>query len=607
MKAKKAAMPKRVEPAKRALVGPVEARPRGRSARGARQIRRTNVALECGWGKVIIAHTFETPENLARAVQAERPGSRNIAIYVRDPHVVLAQAPQQLFLDPSHTLRLRLDRFDEPAHAGSGWRIRPFGRQGDASAVNRVFRARRMVPADPGFLWRYRESPNLRYLISEDERSGAVLGVVAGIDHVHAFGDPEGGSSLWSLAVDPGAPHPGIGRALVCALAAQFRTLERRYMDLSVMHTNAEAIALYEQLGFERVAVFSIKCKNAINEPLFTGPAPQDEALNVYARVIVDEARRRGMRVDILDHEAGYFRLTLGGRSITCRESLSQLTTAVAMSRCQDKRVTRRILVAAGLAMPEQRSADGSADDLAFLRTHRAVVVKPADGEQGHGISVDVRDVRGLREAVAQARRFDSDVLIERYCAGDDLRIIVIGYDVVAAALRKPPAIRGDGEHSVRALIKKLSRRRAAATHGESRIPLDAETERCVRLAGHALDEVLAQGVQLAVRKTANLHTGGTLHDVTDPLHPELRRVAVEAARALEIPVTGLDLLVTAPNQPEYVIVEANERPGLANHEPQPTVERFLDFLFPSSASPVARVALRATQATIGRPWPTER
>ena len=32
------------------------------------------------------------------------------------------------------------------------------------------------------------------------------------------------------------------------------------------------------------------------------------------------------------------------------------------------------------------------------------------------------------------------------------------------------------------------------------------------------------------------------------------------------------------------VIIEANERPGLANHEPQPTAERFIDLLFPSTA-----------------------
>ena len=65
---------------------------------------------------------------------------------------------------------------------------------------------------------------------------------------------------------------------------------------------------------------------------------------------------------------------------------------------------------------------------------------------------------------------------------------------------------------------------------------------------------------------------------------PTLRQAAVDAAAALEIPVTGLDLMVSDPQRDEYVIIEANERPGLANHEPQPTAERFVDLLFPSTA-----------------------
>ena len=45
--------------------------------------------------------------------------------------------------------------------------------------------------------------------------------------------------------------------------------------------------------------------------------------------------------------------------------------------------------------------------------------------------------------------------------------------------------------------------------------------------------------------------------------------------------VTGIDLLVPDVTAEEYVFVEANERPGLANHEPQPTAQAFVDFLFP--------------------------
>jgi D-alanine-D-alanine ligase-like ATP-grasp enzyme len=104
-----------------------------------------------------------------------------------------------------------------------------------------------------------------------------------------------------------------------------------------------------------------------------------------------------------------------------------------------------------------------------------------------------------------------------------------------------------------------------------------------VRAAGHTMDTVLPAGTVLPVRKTANLHTGGTIHDVTDQLHPALREVAERAARALEIPVVGFDFMVPDLGGTDYAIIEANERPGLANHEPQPTAERFIDLLFPQT------------------------
>ncbi len=92
-------------------------------------------------------------------------------------------------------------------------------------------------------------------------------------------------------------------------------------------------------------------------------------------------------------------------------------------------------------------------------------------------------------------------------------------------------------------------------------------------------------GEVLAVRKTANLHTGGTIHDVTENLHPHLCVEAERAAEVLDIPVVGFDFLVPDVSEPDYVIIEANERPGLANHEPQPTAERFIDLLFPQTRS----------------------
>jgi GNAT-family acetyltransferase (TIGR03103 family) len=545
----------------------------------------SDVVLPCGWGRLIFAHTFEDSHAVAATLRAEEEGHRDIAFYVRDPHVVVGLAPQELFLDPSHTYRLWLSTYRPPKAQPRGFTVRKLRTKADAEAVNRIYASRGMVTTTPrSFLWEHRRSKALVYLVAEDRDTGDVIGTVTGVDHVHAFDDPDNGSSLWCLAVDPQAAHPGIGQTLTLRLAEHFVAQGRAFMDLSVMHDNQEAIALYEKLGFQRTPVFCVKHKNPINEPLFV-PEQTAADQNPYAQIIIDEARRRGIAVEMLDDQLAYFRLTLGGRSVTCRESLTELTSAVAFCRCDDKRLSHRVMGGAGLRVPAQREAASDVENAEFLSQHGRVVVKPARGEQGAGVSVDVRSPGELADAVEAARRECTDVVLEEYVEGQDLRVIVIGNEMVAAAVRRPPQVTGTGRHTVSELIEKYNRRRMAATGGKSKVPEDEETKRCVRAAGHELDGVPAAGETVTVRKAANLHTGGTIHDVTDQVHPALVEASVAAAQALEIPVVGLDLAVPDVDGPDYAIIEANERPGLANHEPQPTAKRFIDLLFPQTAA----------------------
>lgn len=542
-----------------------------------------NATVDCGWGRLIFAHTFASNAELAEAIRDEAEGRRNLALYLRDPHVVLAMAPQELFLDPSHTYRLWLSRYRPGRNLPSGFVVRRLQTQADAQAVSRLLDTRDMVSPGAEFIWSKRSSRSLQCFVAEEKASGQIVGTVSGVDHAAAFSDPENGSSLWALAVDPQARQPGVGRALVSHIADHFCARGRSYMDLSVMHDNAAVIRLYEDLGFERIPVFCIKKKNAINEPLYVGRSVE-EGLNPYADIIVREARRRGIGVEVLDADNGYFALSHGGRRITCRESLTELCTAIAMSRCDNKLVTHRVLASEGLNVPRQQAAEGAEGNRRFVGECGAVVVKPARGEQGQGISVNLTDPDEVEAAVEEAAGVGGEVVLEEYVGGQDLRIVVIDYKVVAAAVRRPATVLGTGRHTIEQLISKQSRRRAAATGGEAKIPLDESTRRCLARQGLELGAVPESGREVQVRDTANLHTGGTLHDVTSVLHGTLRAAAERAARALAIPVVGLDLIVEAPNSQEYVIIEANERPGLANHEPQPTAERFVDLLFPETA-----------------------
>ncbi|WP_114954369.1 N-acetylglutaminylglutamine synthetase [Sphingosinicella terrae] len=554
---------------------------------------RPDSLVDCGWGRILFSQTYRDVGRLVSDLRAEGPEQRDIAMYVSDPHVLLAAAPTELFLDPSHTYRLNLATYRGAQHRPSGFLVRRMVPDTDADAVNRLYSLHRMVEVRPEFFERHAaDARQLTYFVAEDEESGAVIGTVTGIDHAVAFDDPERGSSLWTLAVDPQTPHPGVGEALIRWLAEHYIARGAGYMDLSVLHDNRGAIALYEKLGFQRLPLFAVKRRNVINERLFAGHDPA-KAMNPYARIIINEARRRSIGVEVIDAEGGLFELRSGGRTVRCRESLCDLTSAVALSICDDKAVTRRIVQAAGVSVPEEVEADDLDAVRAMLEKHGSLVVKPARGEQGRGVAVDLDTMESVERAIAGARQHCDRVLVESFHRGEDLRLVIIGFKLVAAAIRRPAEVVGNGRDTVRQLIERQSRRRAAATGGESRIPLDAETERCVATAGYGFDDVAEPGRAFFVRKAANLHTGGTIHDVTSLVHPRLVEAAIQVARAIDIPVVGVDFIVAKPNEPDYVFIEANERPGLANHEPQPTAERFIDLLFPLSMPASARSARR--------------
>ncbi|MFB9174591.1 N-acetylglutaminylglutamine synthetase [Roseibium salinum] len=550
-----------------------------------------NRYINCGWGRLVFANTYHDTEKLVEVLRDEGPDRRDIAFYVRDPHVLVGSAPQELFLDPSHTFRLDLATYRPARSRRKGFTVRRLSSRSDAEAINELYITRGMVPVPPEFFWSELDPRTMTVLVAEEDDSGLIVGTAMGVDHNRATDGADHGGSLWCLAVSPQARFPGIGEALVRRMAEVFKGKGIPHLDLSVLHDNDLAIGLYEKLGFERVPYFTVKRKNTFNEALFAGPAVEDK-LNPYATIIVNEARRRGILAEIIDAEGGFFRLSYGGRSIACRESLSEFTSAVAMSLCDDKAATRRIVKRASVEVPDQIKADSPDEVAAFLEKHGSVVVKPARGEQGKGIAIDLTTLDEVMAAIDVAKTYSSDVLIEEFVTGQDLRLVVIDYKVVATALRKPAEVTGNGRATIQELIDNQSRRRSAATGGESKILVDDEVRRCVSASGFELDDVLPEGRKLPVRRTANLHTGGTIHDVTGETHHTLIDAAIKAARAIEIPVTGIDLMVKDPRQPEYRFIEANERPGLANHEPQPTAERFIDFLFPLSVPQSVRTSL---------------
>ena len=85
---------------------------------------KNNVVIECGWGRLIFAHTIKSSKKIAELLREEEDGKRDLALYVREPQVVVANDPQGLFIDPSYTYRLSLKDYKAPRKKKGPFSIR---------------------------------------------------------------------------------------------------------------------------------------------------------------------------------------------------------------------------------------------------------------------------------------------------------------------------------------------------------------------------------------------------------------------------------------------------------------------------------------------------
>ena len=278
------------------------------------------VALDCGWGQIVFGQTFEHRSEAAEVLRTEVEGTRDICIYLRDAHVFVAEHPDEFFVDPSLTYRLDLPAQQVSPEPPPNVTIGELRTIDEADAVNAIYARNGMVVAPPGVLLQVASRPEVVHLVASLS-TGRVVGTVTVVDHVALFNDPANGSSLWCLTVDPDAAPMGLGQALLGRLAAEMAARGRAFVDLSVLADNTGAIRLYERLGFRQVPELVVKRKNPINERLFRASPPAHyEQLNPYAKIVADEAMRRGIRVEVTDPQWGELKLTHGASVVHTRE-----------------------------------------------------------------------------------------------------------------------------------------------------------------------------------------------------------------------------------------------------------------------------------------------
>ncbi len=338
----------------------------------------------------------------------------------------------------------------------------------------------------------------------------------------------------------------------------------------------------------------------------------EDVRLGPSTGAIVQAALARGIPYRRLT-DGSLVQFGWGSRQRRIQAAEIDTTGAVAEQIAQDKQLTKQLLVAAGVPVPDGRPVDDVEDAWAAMcEIGGAVVVKPQDGNQGKGVAVNVVDRSHLEVAYAAAQEISSKVMIERFIPGNDFRLLVVGDQLVAAARRDSPNVIGDGARTVRELVDEINadpRRGDGHATALTKIRIDELALARLAIQGYTADSVPEKGARVVLRNNANLSTGGTATDVTDDVHPELAARAVEAAKMIGLDIGGVDVVCESVLRPLESqgggIVEVNAAPGLRMHlspsygKGRPVGEAIISTMFGENHD--ARIPVVAVTGTNGK------
>lgn len=295
------------------------------------------------------------------------------------------------------------------------------------------------------------------------------------------------------------------------------------------------------------------------------GPGPSTAA-------ILAQCAKRDIPVMPLG-QGSLYQLGYGISRKRVRAAMTEYTSCLGVDIASDKQLTKRLLAREGIPTPAGFLARTEAEALEAARELKGVVaLKPRHGNQGKGVSVNLKVASEIKRAFQFAASYGDEVIVEQYIPGRHYRLLVVGNKMVAAAERIPARVTGDGAHTVEQLIELVNRNPMRGEGHEkplTKIRLDPPALLTLARQQITPDSIPQPGREVILRENANLSTGGTALDVTAEVHPATQKLAVRAARIVGLDIAGIDIVapdIKRPLDKGGAVIEINAAPGLRMH-----------------------------------------
>lgn len=302
------------------------------------------------------------------------------------------------------------------------------------------------------------------------------------------------------------------------------------------------------------------------------------EQLELSTQIIINEALKRDVKVEVLDWDENFIRLKKGDKVEYIKQGTkTTLDNYVVPLIMENKELTKLILKEHDINVPESVTIKclDKAMEIYSDFENKDIVIKPKSANFGEGVLI-VKNLNSKEvyiNAIKEAFNYSKHVLIEDYVAGEEYRFLVVTDEVLAVMYRVPANVEGDGIHSILELVNEKNkdpRRGKGYLTPLEKINIGSVENHNLTVQNKDINYVPDVGEVVYLRENSNLSTGGDSIDFTDDIHEEYKNIAIKSAAAVDAKICGVDIIIpdvkAKPDKNNHSIIELNFNPVIYPH-----------------------------------------
>lgn len=293
----------------------------------------------------------------------------------------------------------------------------------------------------------------------------------------------------------------------------------------------------------------------------------------INANIYLNAAVELGLKYEVLDEQKGWVNIyDKSGKSLLVKLAVLGFNSKEARTLSKDKMKSLQLLEENGIptTLGKVYSIDDNSGIEAYcseLLKNGSLVLKKNFGKGGKHVYVDLKSISEVKEAIAtmlaDTEDIISEVIIEKYIAGDNYRVLVMDNQIIDVIKRESANVIGDGISTVAELIEKKNAYKKANGDVYTISPKKIDFTKL------NLTYVPRQYEKFNIIKMSSLTLGGDVTKVdTSLIDKSVLEQFAKIQKVSGLVLCGIDVISKdlLTNGASYVVNEYNQAPGMSIH-----------------------------------------